>query len=124
MPGFKIDKILHGHQVQVPKATKNYETKVFVTQRFRPKKYRTEVIIFPTVNSFKSELNDFRLYVSYVYITKGLSKGDIILDQSYFIQGEAKRKYHQTMQLQPYKEIPLLSIDRNNDGLPRRNITM
>ena len=124
MPGFRVDRILHGHQVQVPRATKNYEAKVFVTQRFRPKKYKTEIIVFPATNSFSSKLNDLRQYVSCVYFNKGLGKRDVNLDQSYFIQGETKRTFHQTMQLQPYKEIPLLNVDRNANGSPKRNITM
>ena len=124
MPGFKVDKILHGHEIQVPRATRNYETKVFVSQRFRPKKYKTEIIIFPAINSFSSNLNDLKFYVSYAYFIKGLAKGDFILDQSYFIQGETKRKFHQTMQLEPNKEMPLISIDENNNEMPKRNITM
>lgn len=124
MPGFKVDKILHGHQVQVPKATRNYETRIFVTQRFRPKKYKTEIVIFPTVNRYSAELNDLRFYASCVYFKKGLAKGDMILDQSYFVQGETKRKFHQTMKLQPNTEIPLLNMGRSKSEPSRRNITM
>lgn len=124
MPGFKVDKVLHGLEVQVPKATRNYETKVFVSQRFRPKKFRNEIIVFPAVNSFSSDLNDLQFYSSYAYFIKGLAKDDVILDQSYFVRGETKRKFHQTMQLQPNKEMPILGISKNSNGLPQRNITM
>lgn len=104
MPGFRVDKVLYGHKVQVPIATRNYETKVFLSQRFRPKKYKTEVVVFPATNRFSSDLSDLKFYSSYAYFTKGLGKGDLILNQSFFVQGETKRRFHQTMQLQPNKD--------------------
>ena len=122
MPGFKLDKVLHGHEIQVPRAIKNFETKVFLHPRFRAKRFKTEIIMFPMINNGDCNLSDLKYFVSYAYFMKGLIKGDLILDQAYFIQGEAKRKYHQTMKLEPSPTMNKKSIDQNQHELPSLSI--
>lgn len=101
MPGFKVDKILHGIELKISPATKAYETKIQISPRFRPKKFRTEVMFFPQQNNDYSRFCGQRFYISYVHFSKGLAKGSLILDEAYFVQGETEKTFHQTMKLMP-----------------------
>lgn len=125
MKSFKVEKVLHGMEVEVTPATRTFETKVFVSQRFRPKKFKTEVIIFPSVNNNESpDLSDLRFFHNYAYFIKGLGKRELVLNEAYYVQGEMKKKCHQTMRLQPVNGMPRFSIDQNNNEMPKCGITL
>ena len=78
----------------------SYETKVSIRPKFRAKKYRTEVYIFPRGNNQECLWAcELKLFVNYVYYKKGLAKQNILINQTIFTPGKITRKFRKDINM-------------------------
>ncbi len=104
MSNFELERIKHCSEITIAPPTLTFDTRINVRPRFRAKKFRSEIYIFPRWNNETCPWAcELKMYVSYAYYKKGLAKQNHLLQQTILTQGEVKKKFRKDIAMKTHR---------------------
>ena len=92
----EVTKIAYGISIVISQREKAVETKIFVMPRLVPKKYKSEIVVFPQKNN-KAMLNKSQFFTSNVYCVRGFLRKSFVVYETVHIPGKLKKRFKEDL---------------------------
>eukprot|EP00794_Sanderia_malayensis_P013908 gene13908-15357_t len=97
---FDVNCITHLSEIHMSPATRSYDTAISIRPKFRAKRYRSELYLFPLWNNRdKQWACRMKMHVTSAYYKKGLARQNLRMQQIIVTQGEVKKKFRKDINI-------------------------